>query len=249
MFENFYKNGALDIIESSFDIEISDEIKYTLCNIKLISLFKKFDEFVDLRKHEKKDIYENVEGITYEDFYNILDDNQFYYDVIDRSFVKCYEIFEKTIEEIISYIHYKKLDIVLNKKSTITCDKLKCNNIEELIEQLIKTNIGTIVYNKGIKDMISFINRYSKSNIDEMIIKAVFVQSKLRNALVHDKGLVDNRIVSLMNGIFDIETDLIPESGKFKFALEIDNVISSTNIYKKVISCIIADMKEQFETN
>lgn len=248
MFENFYVSGALDIIQENFEISISNEVRYTFCNIKLISLFENIEKFITLRDNKNESIFENVKGITYEDFYEILDNKEFYHDVIERSFIKCYEIFEKTIEEIITYIHYKKLRIVLNKNNTITCDKLKCNNIESLVEELINKNVGSIVYNNGIKHMIAFISRYSKGNLNKDFIDSVFILSKIRNAFVHDNGLVDNRIILLMDGLFDIQCDKVPETDKVKFVLDLNNIIESNEMYTKVISCIINDMKEQFET-
>ncbi|MDP4146827.1 MAG: hypothetical protein Q8936_20525 [Bacillota bacterium] len=46
------------------------------------------------------------------------------------------------------------------------------NSIEQLTEELIKINVGKIVYNKGIKDMLSFIMSYTKKAINKVLIKS-----------------------------------------------------------------------------
>jgi len=66
----------------------------------------------------------NIQGITYGDLVEFIKDKKSINLETRRCFVSTYEIFEKTINEIVKYIHYKKPNIVLNKENSISCDKL-----------------------------------------------------------------------------------------------------------------------------
>ncbi|MDP4146826.1 MAG: hypothetical protein Q8936_20520 [Bacillota bacterium] len=65
-------------------------------------MFEIFGEFINFRDSSTKNIYRNAEGVTFEEFYSIL----------DRSFLRYYEFFQSTIEDIIRNIHYKKVEMV-----------------------------------------------------------------------------------------------------------------------------------------
>ncbi|GAA0085287.1 hypothetical protein UT300007_17260 [Clostridium sp. CTA-7] len=249
MFEELYTKGACDIIRDNADIDFNEEIKLFLCNSKLYSIASTQLQFIDLfNKKPEMPLFQEVPEITFNDLIEYINTEEGLENEKKRCFMNSYELFEKNISEIIIYIHYKKPQIVLNKENSIKCSELLGEKSkEDIMKELIEKNVNSIMYSKNIKEIIEFIVRYSKSNIDKDLIGAISAFSKIRNALVHRKGNISKSECLKLEGFINFENLDNIDLDEITITLEVNLVGESIQIYREIIKILCSDLEKIFE--
>ncbi|UBK75912.1 hypothetical protein KLF35_03990 [Clostridium perfringens] len=242
MFSNLdYESIYSNINQKAFD-KFNDEIKIYLCHYKLISLSSSIFDIFDYGSRKKDTpLYDEIPEITYENLSEFIKSDKFCRLELRRMFINCYEIFESTIGEIIKYIHYNKPQLVLNKENKVNCDVfLKKQTKEEIVEDLINKNVNKIMYSNSVVESVRFIIKHSKSNIDNKLLEYLYACSKIRNAYVHNNGVINKEEYKKIKKYFEVEVKDIPE----EFIIVVDDEIvgETINKYRKIISTLCDDL-------
>lgn len=256
MFEQFYKKGACEIIKDNADIGFNEELKTILCNLKMYEMIRGFSEITKLfDSHSEEKIYENVDGLTYKDLKEFILSEESIDNEKKRCFISLYELFEQTLGEIVRCILYKKNEIVLNPKSTIQCSELLGDGSkEDIVEKLIEKKFKSIMYTRNVENILSFITRYSKSNIGKEIKNYLMSCSKLRNSLIHDQGVMSKSELSKMKNYIESEKkeddnkeNSNTDPNNISIIPSIEMIIDTMDIYYKVIQIICDDLNKEID--
>ncbi len=238
MFSNLdYESIYSNISQKAFN-KFNDEIKMYLCHCKLISLSSLIFDILDYGSSKKDTpLYDDIPDITYENLSEFIKSDEFNKLELRRLFINCYEIFETTISEIIRYIHYNKPQLALNKENKVNCDIfLKKQTKEEIVEDLINKNVNKIMYSNSVVESVRFIIKHSKSKIDNKLLEYLYACSKIRNAYVHNNGVINKEEYKKIKKYFEIEIKDVPE----EFIIVVDEEIVGETIskYRKIISTL-----------
>lgn len=246
-----YHEIKIDDIKKEFDNEVEDSIKILLCNLKLERTMDKFSEIITCLKEEENDenidILSQIANITNEDLCEFISNKSLAKSQRNKCAVELYESFESSIKNIIKYIYYKKPRLTFNKMNENingeTIYRILENNgdMDGVIKECIDNEANKWMYSKNIEDILKFVCKHSKSEIEENNMRIIKIGSNTRNVLVHNKGKIDETA----------EKKLRKLSTRKKFADTISvkekGIKLYLDVYKNVIYTICEGLKSNLE--
>ncbi|MGN4740451.1 hypothetical protein [Bacillus cereus group sp. MYBK227-1] len=203
-----YVEDALEIIQDNYLYFLSREYKNFIINIKTYETINSFinlgfiqnnpDVFIDLGRESN--------NITNSDYIKILNDREsdqsLHTICSENTFKNFVSVLEDFLKEILEFLFNNYPHHVFQKKEKIELNQLlQYDSLDLLKEKIIKEKIIALSYN-NLAEMISYIEKEFNVNFEfpPEIIGALVEITSIRNILVHNKGVINERFLEKHKG-------------------------------------------------
>jgi len=248
-----YHENALEIIKDNFLYYLNRETKTFAINVRLYEVSHDYMNIVFDGNKDKPFIQFDGPPITYSDLIEMLGDmesEESLYVLISESIFKNYiSVFEDYLKDILEYLFNKYPHHIFQRKEKIELSKLiEYNSLEELKDRIIREKVISLSYN-NLAEMIEFIEQKFKVdlNIEPIVLDSLIELTLIRNILVHNKGIVNERFMEKMKGKAPNYIDGIYDLG-VKIIMSPHEMTETHELLTRIGDHIFKKLKNKFES-
>lgn len=191
-------------LKENFEFYASREVRQFVITIRLLEMGKTIIPLI-FENQAQEAFAKSSDGnikLTFAEVQELLEDNDgensIYLLNSENAYKNLVSILEDYVKDIMQYLFTKFPQHLFLKKEKIELSKLiEFQTLEELRERVIKEKVISLSYN-NLADMVKYIEKeFSVAfNFKELVYELLVEITNVRNILVHNKGLINERFLA-----------------------------------------------------